>query len=113
MQEARLAGRLHLLAQITHEDIDRVAVDLPRVAPHLREQLRAREHLADVFGERQEQVELTRRQSKVAARTRHDPTPRVDREVSDDQRAVRPLIVEAHERVEPRRKLRIENGFTT
>ena len=38
----------HLAAHVADEDVDRVAVDLPRVAPHLLEQLAAREDLAGV-----------------------------------------------------------------
>ena len=81
---------LELAAQVADEDVDHVGLDVGRVAPHQREQLVAREHLAGVADEDLEQVELAAGEAELAAAARGDVAARVDDEVAAPRAGRRP-----------------------
>ena len=96
---------LELAAQVADEDVDHVGLDVGRVAPHEREQLVAREHLAGVADEHVEQVELAPGEAELAAVAGGDVAARVDDDVARDVRAGALGAVAAQQRLEPRGQL--------
>jgi hypothetical protein len=72
-------------------DIDRVFVDLRRLAPHAVEQLRAREHPARLLQEIFEQPELGRAEVDVANAPPHPPRLPVKIEIARTETLGDPL----------------------
>ena len=105
VQQPPLAFRLELSPQIADEHVHDVAVHLEVVAPHVREQLGAREHEARMSYERLEQIELPSGELDRARPSAYLTAGRVDMEVADQHRDARRLGPAAEERVQARHQL--------
>src|SRR5215217_5277763 len=86
MEEPRLATGFELPSQVGDEDLDRVRDRERVVAPHLVEQLLARDHQALVAHEVLEQLELALRELDAALAAGHLMRVRVEHQVADPQR---------------------------
>src|SRR3954452_14649050 len=86
MEEPRLATGFQLPSQVGHEDLDRVGDRERVVAPHLVEQLLARDDQALVAHEVLEQLELALRELDPPLAARDLVGVRVEHEVADAQR---------------------------
>ncbi len=86
VQQARLAARLGLAAQVAHVDAERVRARAEVVAPDALEDLRARQHLARVLEEQRQQLELGARELEPA-RARGAPPRRRGRATRSAKRS--------------------------
>src|SRR3954452_5789775 len=86
MEESRFPTGFELPSQVGDEDLDRVRDRERVVAPHLVEQLLARDHEPLVAHEVLEQLELALRELDGAVAARHLVGVGVEREVADAQR---------------------------
>src|SRR5437764_10759353 len=86
MEEPRLATGFEFPSQVRDEDLDRVGDRERVVAPHLVEQLLARDHEPLVAHQVLEQLELALRELDPALASEHLVRVRVEREVADAQR---------------------------
>src|SRR4030095_4657069 len=79
LDEGRLVGIvLELAAQAQHVGVHRARGREPLVAPHFVEQSLARDDVALVLDQVDEQVKLLARQAELASRARHPPSAPVD-----------------------------------
>ena len=83
---------LDLRAQAADVDGDGRGVGVKREAPHLLHELVAREGLAGVAGEEEEQVELALREHDLLAIDEHAAPGGVDLELAEDQRRLGPVV---------------------
>src|SRR5215468_4986265 len=86
MEESRLPTGFQLSPKIGNEDFNRVRDRERVVAPHLVEQLLARDHQALVAHQVLEQLELALRELDLAVAARHLVGVGVQRQVADAQR---------------------------
>src|SRR5215207_7082647 len=86
VKEPGLATGFQLPPEVGHEHLDRVRDRERAVAPHLVEQLLARDHQPLVAHQVLEQLELALRQLDLALAAAHLVRVRVQREVADAQR---------------------------
>src|SRR6201991_4714546 len=105
MEESRLATGFKLPSEIRDEDLDRVRDRERVIAPHLIEQLLARDDQALVAHQVLEQLELTLREVDLPVVPSHLVGVRVQREVTDAQRGHAARRATPEERTHAREQL--------